>query len=216
MRAFPLPALVLLAASVLAADVPREIPNLADVKAEIVRYHDSGQWYRDVDKVADQAIHWIDQRAKRGGKLAVVLDIDETSLDNWKEEKAMDFGYVGSLWDQWEKSGQAAPIPGVVRVFKAAKARHVAVFFVTGRHETSREGTERNLNAVGYAGYDALVMKPSTYHEKSVVPYKSSARAAIERKGYRIVANLGDQWSDLKGGHSEKTFKLPNPEYFIP
>jgi len=46
--------------------------------------------------------------------------------------------------------------------------------------------------------------------------YKTYTRAHVESLGYRIVANFGDQYSDLSGGHADKTFKIPNPMYFIP
>ena len=38
----------------------------------------------------------------------------------------------------------------------------------------------------------------------------------IESLGYTIVGNFGDQFSDLLGGFSQKTFKMPNPNYFLP
>ena len=50
----------------------------------------------------------------------------------------------------------------------------------------------------------------------TTIAYKSRERARIERRGYTIVANVGDQDSDLAGGHAERAFKLPNPFYFIP
>ena len=46
--------------------------------------------------------------------------------------------------------------------------------------------------------------------------YKSLTRQHIESLGYDIVANFGDQFSDLKGGFSDATFKIPNPMYFLP
>jgi predicted secreted acid phosphatase len=46
--------------------------------------------------------------------------------------------------------------------------------------------------------------------------YKSATRAHIESLGYDIVANFGDQFSDLQGGFADRTFKLPNPNYFLP
>jgi hypothetical protein len=49
----------------------------------------------------------------------------------------------------------------------------------------------------------------------TVVEFKASARGTIEAQGYKIIANVGDQWSDLNGGHSEQNFKVPNPFYFI-
>lgn len=48
------------------------------------------------------------------------------------------------------------------------------------------------------------------------IQYKSGTRAYIESLGYEIVANFGDQFSDLEGGYADKTFKLPNPNYFLP
>jgi hypothetical protein len=46
--------------------------------------------------------------------------------------------------------------------------------------------------------------------------YKSGVRAHIEDLGYEIVANFGDQFSDLKGGFADRTFKMPNPNYYLP
>ena len=46
--------------------------------------------------------------------------------------------------------------------------------------------------------------------------YKSGVRAHIEDLGYEIVGNFGDQFSDLTGGFADRTFKLPNPNYFLP
>lgn len=46
--------------------------------------------------------------------------------------------------------------------------------------------------------------------------FKSQARQAIEADGHTIIANVGDQLSDLTGGYAERCFKVPNPFYFIP
>src|SRR5215468_12743588 len=47
------------------------------------------------------------------------------------------------------------------------------------------------------------------------IQYKSGTRAYIEAQGYDIVANFGDQFSDLLGGFADKTFKMPNPNYYL-
>jgi hypothetical protein len=41
-------------------------------------------------------------------------------------------------------------------------------------------------------------------------------RAHIQDLGYDIVANFGDQYSDLSEGHQDRAYKLPNPMYFLP
>ncbi len=48
------------------------------------------------------------------------------------------------------------------------------------------------------------------------VQYKAGTRAYIESLGYDIVANFGDQYSDLQGGYADKPFKMPNPNYYLP
>jgi acid phosphatase len=50
----------------------------------------------------------------------------------------------------------------------------------------------------------------------SAVDLKEPIREWIENNGYTIILNVGDQASDLFGGHAGKTFKLPNPFYVIP
>jgi predicted secreted acid phosphatase len=91
----------------------------------------------------------------------------------------------------------------------------VAVFFITGRRENTRAHTESNLTREGYAGWQQLFLKPDASTE-TTVQYKSGARANIDSQGYRIVANVGDQYSDLAGRHEDVGFKLANPFYFLP
>jgi predicted secreted acid phosphatase len=50
----------------------------------------------------------------------------------------------------------------------------------------------------------------------ATVQYKSGTRAYIESLGYDIVANFGDQYSDLTGGYADRAFKMPNPNYYLP
>ena len=101
-------------------------------------------------------------------------------------------------------------------VFNTAKDRGAAIFFITGRSESLRAVTERNLADVGYTGYTRLIMEPPAAHYVSAVDYKAPQRQAIEQEGYTIIANIGDQPSDLDGGFSERTFLLPNPFYRLP
>ncbi|CAN6456830.1 unnamed protein product [Victoria cruziana] len=54
-------------------------------------------------------------------------------------------------------------------------------------------------------------------HGKPAIVYKSERRLEIEKEGYRIHGNSGDQWSDLFGfATATRSFKLPNPMYYIP
>ena len=110
---------------------------------------------------------------------------------------------------------RAQAIDGTLALFKTAKQHHAAVFFITGRHENERAATEKNLKAAGFEGYDGLVLRRKG-DNMTVIQYKSGARAKIAEQGYTIIANAGDQASDLAGGYAERAYKLPNPFYYIP
>lgn len=146
-----------------------------------------------------------------GGKPAIVLDIDETSLSNYSGLVATNFSGAGTALPAAAGTGTA--IEPTVTLYKAAKAKGVAVFFITGRPSAIKGPTESNLKAAGYdQGWDGLQFKPSG---TTTLGYKSGARKALEEQGYDIIANVGDQESDLDGGHADRSFKYPNPFYFI-
>lgn len=52
--------------------------------------------------------------------------------------------------------------------------------------------------------------------ECTTIEYKSQTRKHLESQGYDIVANFGDQYSDLQGGYGDKRYKIPNPMYYLP
>jgi predicted secreted acid phosphatase len=202
-------------------------PNVGDAKAAATAYHDSGAYARDLALVASDAGAWIVGRAPQASRPALVLDIDDTALTNWEVIKADDFGRIinGQCtalpegpcgWAAWDFLGKAPVIGPTLTLFRQARALNVAVFFITGRPESQRGATEQNLRNAGYEGYSALYMVPEGTHYPSAASFKAPVRTAIERAGYTIIANVGDQPSDLAGGHAEKTFLLPNPFYRIP
>jgi hypothetical protein len=88
-------------------------------------------------------------------------------------------------------------------------------FFITGRPADLRDATERNLRQEGYHP-TGVILLPEGATFNSAVDFKAPERRKIAALGYTIVLNMGDQESDLHGGYAEKTFKLPNPMYFLP
>ncbi len=211
----------------------RAVANVGEAKTEAEAYHDrpsgaaASRYEQDQARVADAAVAWVQQRAKAVPRPALVLDIDETSLDNWQEIKANDFGYIpgGDCTlapglacgaSAWELSARAPVITATLKLFNAAAASGVAVFFITGRHENERAATEQNLKRAGYQGWRQLVMRPDGSSTPSASDYKAPERARIVMQGYTIIANVGDQPSDLVGGYAEKSFLMPNPFYRIP
>jgi acid phosphatase len=200
------------------------IPSLGLLKNHLREYHDCtckcGCYAKDLDLQANRAIAFLDRRAARrshGEKLALVLDIDETSLSNWQELQTSDFAFAKKDFDAWTDAGQVPAIPGTVRLVKEANRLGVAVFFITGRSERQREPTERNLHAQGYETWQQLFLRQPGQGSQPTIAYKSAGRAQIVAQGYKIVLNVGDQWSDLKGApEAEFSIKYPNPFYYIP
>src|SRR5579875_763373 len=96
-----------------------------------------GCYWADLDaqyKRAEGALALEIARARHGEKLALVMDIDETTLSSYCEMKRMDFGYIAGMSNEWVVTPEAAvAIPGALRLFNQAKGAGVAVFFITGR-----------------------------------------------------------------------------------
>jgi acid phosphatase len=156
-------------------------------------------------------------RAKPGEKLALVLDIDETSLSNWAEEMQDDFGYIAEDWNRWVEKKQAPAIEGTLRLYNEAQKHKVAVFFITGRTSAQEPATVENLKSAGYRDWAGLAMRGPNPSGQTVAQYKSGERKKIVDAGYRIILNVGDQMSDLTGRpQAELSVKLPNPFYYIP
>jgi acid phosphatase len=200
------------------------IVNLDVLKQMIKQYHactcTCGCYAHDLDVQAERAIAFLRRRVARkqpNEELAMVLDIDETSLSNYEELLRSGFNYTKRDWDAWVESARAPVIPGTLRLYKEAQRLAVGVFFITGRRESQRAVTERNLTQQGYADWKQLVLRQDSAPAQSTTAYKSSMRSEIEKQGYKVVLNVGDQWSDLKGvPEAEFSVKYPDPDYLIP
>jgi acid phosphatase len=186
----------------------------------INQFYDSGAWNRAVVKQVKKAKAYLKRRTSARNaprKPALVLDIDETSLNNYPcFVREGGIPYTDGVNVACITAYDAPAVKPVRSLFKRAKALGVAVFFVTGRPELLREGSLDNLRSAGYSGKFGLYMRPNDYDRQSAVPAKRASRRAIQRRGFKILANMGDQQSDLEGGFSERTYKLPNPIYVTP
>lgn len=181
-----------------------------------------------VGGIEAKAAKYLADKAKhdKGAKRAIVLDVDDTSLSTYNYELETTFVYNPVSNANYIATKTMPAVFGMDALAKKAEAEGYAVFYITGRPESQRTYTEANLGAVGFpaAGDTNLFMKnaanPPAYlpcgATCSTDDYKAYTRAHIESLGYRIVANFGDQYSDLSGGHEEKAFKIPNPMYFLP
>ncbi|KAL7214403.1 hypothetical protein ACSBR1_026749 [Camellia fascicularis] len=149
-----------------------------------------------------------------------VFDIDETLLSNLPYYADHDFGlevFDGVEFDKWVDKAMAPPIESSLKLYEEVLKLGFKVFLLTGRSEQQRGVTVANLINSGFQDWDKLILRATEDHGKLATIYKSEKRNEMVEEGYRILGNSGDQWSDLLGSSvSIRSFKLPNPMYYIP
>ena len=172
-------------------------------------------------------------------KPAIVFDADDTTLWTYDMEDAgMKFNFDPVLQDVYVQDQRFPATPGMVKFVNTAQKLGFAVFGLTGRNDAQKVATVANLKKVGYQPFDQgtfytkwvsgatpttddptrtwFAGTPCADGTCTTVEYKSGTRKHIQKLGYDIVLNVGDQWSDLQGGYADHVLKLPNPTYFLP
>ncbi|MFH0867066.1 MAG: 5'-nucleotidase, lipoprotein e(P4) family [Bacteroidota bacterium] len=173
--------------------------------------------------------NYLNKVTDKSQKSAVVIDIDETVLDNTPFEiKCIETGkgYSGETWVKWTGMGKARALPGALEFLTYAKSKNVEVFYVSNRKIAERQSTLKNLDSLGFPYADTIHLllrtKESSKEERRL-------RIAID---YNIIMYVGDNLADFDGlfdkrhddlGFSlvdqnkskfgDKFIVLPNPMY---
>jgi len=158
----------------------------------------------------------------------VVLDIDETSLDNSPYQRAraeLGLGYSPASWGEWVGKKAAEPIPGALAFTKKVKQLGGRVVFVSNRLASNEcPATEQNLIAKGFV-FDAMLCKTNTSDKNP--RFASLATGTAGMPPLEIVAFVGDNILDFPAlaqdlrtkaesayaEFGEKLFLIPNPMY---
>jgi predicted secreted acid phosphatase len=154
----------------------------------------------------------------------VLFNVDDTTLNTYSYDIFTNFVFSSGSSGVFVNAAVFHAVPHMVGLEHFAESKGYTVFFLTGRPVAQHDGTLTNLTGEGYDVVDAnLYLKDDTAAwlgscapTCTTTQYKSLTRQHIESLGYDIVANFGDQFSDLNGGFADKTFKIPNPMYFLP
>ena len=179
-----------------------------------------------------------DERTAAAGGLppAVILDVDETVLDNSPYQARLvrdGREYDEVSWAQWCKQGSARPMPGALEFTRAAAARGVAVFYLSNRAQDLNVATLANLRAAGFpvAGDDAFLGLGLAAKGCEQTGTEKGCRRRIVAQRYRVVMQFGDQLGDFldvlvntPDGRAQRVapyldwigarwFVLPNPTY---
>jgi 5'-nucleotidase (lipoprotein e(P4) family) len=146
----------------------------------------------------DQAV------AKRGSKPpAVVVDIDETVLDNSRFQAELilrDVAYTAEAWKQWCDRAEAGAVPGAVEFLNYAFRHGVHVFYITNRRQPEKAGTVANLKKLGFPD----VREDTVMVREGGTPSKESRRQSVSAR-YRIVLLVGDNLNDFNDDFSGKS-----------
>jgi len=166
----------------------------------------------------------------KGGKpVAVIVDADETVIDNSAYEAFLigqDFGYSSKTWTPWMAAAEATATPGALAFLKYAESKNVEIFYLTNRKIVGYEGTEKNLKALGFPYVDKKHMLLRTGSSD-----KQERRDMVE-KDYAVAFLMGDNLNDflsvfrkksvderfaetdkIKDSWGKKFIVLPNPTY---
>lgn len=149
----------------------------------------SYQAYNLATMQLEQAVKQSDDPSK----LAIVLDLDETVLDNspyQAEYILQNFNYPAG-WAEWCRLAEAPALPGAVAFLENAVAHGVQVFYVSNRKDELREATKENFNKVG-------IPLQAEFHLmlRTAESGKENRRLAISGK-YEIIMLIGDNLSDF-------------------
>jgi len=131
---------------------------------------------------------------------AVIVDVDETVLDNSAYQARMvrdGTAFSPDTWDAWVMEARATAIPGAVEFARHAAGRGVAVFYVTNRTANIEEATRRNLAAEGFpvaAEVDTVLTRGERPEWQASA--KGPRRAHVAR-GYRVLLLVGDDLGDF-------------------
>lgn len=174
--------------------------------------------------------------AAAGLKPAVVMDVDETVLDNSPYQARLirdGKEYDEISWDQWVAEKKAKPLPGVVDFAKAAAAKGVTILYISNRAVHLKDATLANLREAGLpVADDSVFLGLGTVLEGCEQNgSEKNCRRRLAGQQYRVLMQFGDQIGDFvqveantRDGRQalfdeyddwlgERWWMLPNPTY---
>jgi len=174
--------------------------------------------------------------AATGLPAAVIMDVDETVLDNSPYQARLvkqGTEYDEVTWDAWVAEKKAKAVPGVVDFAKAANAKGVTILYLSNRAVHLKDATIANLKAVGMpVKDDSVFLGLGTVVEGCEQNgSEKDCRRRLAGQQYRVLMQFGDQLGDFvqvtantREGRAqlleeygdwfgERWFMLPNPSY---
>ena len=133
----------------------------------------------------------------KGKKTAIIVDVDETVLDNTPYEARMilDGTKYPEGWVSWGKEAAATEVPGAKDFLNYAASKDVTIFYVTNRVVELKEATKKNLTQLGIPwdqSKETILMRGENNWNSDKGP-----RRALVGKDYRVLLMIGDNLGDF-------------------
>ncbi|MFC6275928.1 5'-nucleotidase, lipoprotein e(P4) family [Psittacicella hinzii] len=242
------------AATVLLSTLQSAYPELPPVIPEIASDH----WFLSQTQVFGQqlvgALLWMQQSAEyraavyqafnyarlafkaapeqAGQEKTIIIDIDETLLDNTPFEAGITLsgvGYQQSHWENWEREGKPQAIAGALEFLQDIDAQGGKIYYLSNRYGINLEPTIAHLQHLGF---------PQVERERVILQYVNNCEESKDQRLAHIMHNehvvliVGDSIDDFYGTKSlqgnaakrqwvdenadlfgTKYIMLPNPVY---
>ncbi len=135
-------------------------------------------------------------------KPAVVVDVDETVLDNspYQARLVRDGGsYDDATWEAWVDERKAEAVPGAVRFAQLAASKGVTMIYISNRTAAMKDATIANLRAVGFPVADDSVYLGLGTPVPGCTEHGSEkgCRRQLVAQRYRVLMQVGDQFTDF-------------------
>ena len=136
-------------------------------------------------------------------RAAVVLDLDETVLDNspytaWQIQSGNP--YSKATWAKWVALGKAEAVPGAKQFLAFADSLGIELYYVSNRDTSGLKATMKNMKELGLPQVEA-----DHFYLKSTTSDKTKRRNAIAEQGANVVLYIGDNLGDFKHLFDDQT-----------
>lgn len=141
-------------------------------------------------------------KAPKGLPVAVILDLDETVLDNSQyelENIGARTTYTLETWQNWTSKGIAPALPGALRFCKLADSLGVQIFYLSNRTVDEMEGTLKNLQQLGFPQ-----AQPAHVLLKNGTSDKTERRNTVTQSHY-VALLCGDNFRDFMEQFAERS-----------
>ena len=135
---------------------------------------------------------------------AVIVDVDETVLDNSRYQAELvlrGLPYEPASWRAWCERAEAGAVPGAADFLNYAASRGVRVFYITNRRVPEKTGTIQNLQRLGFP---SVTEETVMVREEGSTASKESRRKKVAER-YRIAQLIGDNLNDFNDDFAGKS-----------